>query len=107
MDSLTQITLGGAVGEAVLGKKVGNKAILWGAIAGYIPDIDFAIGSLFMETVNGLAFHRGVMHSIVFCLLAAPILGWLVNYLYRKKGGGQLVGLDTIVLPQFGHSSAS
>ena len=38
MDSLTQIVLGGAVGEAVLGKKVGNRAILWGAVAGTIPD---------------------------------------------------------------------
>ena len=30
---LTQIILGGAVGEAVLGKRVGSKAVLlWGAI---------------------------------------------------------------------------
>ena len=105
MDSLTQITLGGAVGEAVLGKKVGNKAILWGAIAGYIPDIDFAIGSLCMETVDGLAFHRGVMHSVLFCLVAAPILGWLVNYLYRKKpesdwwGWTQLFFLSLVTHP--------
>ncbi|MEZ4986846.1 MAG: hypothetical protein R2795_17710 [Saprospiraceae bacterium] len=34
MDSPTQITLGAAVGEVVLGKKVGNRAMLWGAIAG-------------------------------------------------------------------------
>jgi len=40
MDSLTQIVLGAAVGEAVLGKKVGNKAMLYGAIAGTIPDLD-------------------------------------------------------------------
>jgi inner membrane protein len=32
MDSLTQITLGAAIGEAVLGNKVGNKAALWGGI---------------------------------------------------------------------------
>ena len=38
MDSVTQIVLGAAVGELVLGRKVGNKAILWGAIAGTIPD---------------------------------------------------------------------
>ena len=40
MDSLTQIVLGAAVGEAVLGKKVGNRAMLWGAVAGTIPDLD-------------------------------------------------------------------
>ena len=40
MDSLTQIVLGASVGELVLGKKIGNKSILWGAIAGTIPDLD-------------------------------------------------------------------
>ena len=34
MDSLTQIVLGASVAEATLGKKIGNKAIILGAIAG-------------------------------------------------------------------------
>lgn len=50
MDSLTQIVLGAAVGEAVLGKKVGNKAMLYGAIAGTIPDLD-TFASYFVDTV--------------------------------------------------------
>ena len=40
MDSLTQAALGGAVGYAVLGNKVGRKAALWGAILGTLPDLD-------------------------------------------------------------------
>ena len=40
MDSLTQIVLGASVGEAALGRKVGNRAMVWGAIAGTIPDLD-------------------------------------------------------------------
>ena len=32
MDSLTQIVLGASVAEATLGKKIGNKAIVLGAI---------------------------------------------------------------------------
>ena len=32
MDSLTQVVLGGAVGYAVLGNKVGRKAAIYGAI---------------------------------------------------------------------------
>lgn len=83
MDSLTQIVLGAAVGEAVLGKKVGNKALLWGGIAGTIPDLDvlFTQGGAIQEIV----IHRGFSHSIVFAILIAPILGWVVNWLYRKK----------------------
>ena len=46
MDSLTQIILGAACGEAVLGKKIGNRALLFGAIGGTIPDLDVFIGRL-------------------------------------------------------------
>ena len=84
MDSLTQIVLGGAVGEAVLGKKVGNKAILWGAIGGTIPDLD-TIPGLFLDTVSRLEIHRGFSHSIVFAILIAPLLGFLIDKIYRKK----------------------
>ncbi|WP_452233186.1 metal-dependent hydrolase [Lacinutrix sp. MEBiC02595] len=78
MDSLTQIVLGAAVGEAVLGKKVGNKAMLYGAIAGTIPDFD-VFASFFTDTVSALSIHRGFTHSIVFSVLFAPIFGWIVS----------------------------
>lgn len=90
MDSLTQIVLGAAVGEAVLGKKVGNKALLWGGIAGTIPDLDvlFTQGGAIQEIV----IHRGFSHSILFSVLISPVLGWLVNWLYRKKAEANFWG---------------
>lgn len=84
MDSLTQIVLGAAVGEAVLGRKVGNKAILWGAIAGTIPDLD-VLTKLFFDSVTSNEMHRGFSHSIVFSLVFAPIFGWLIFKLYKGK----------------------
>tara|TARA_B100000809_G_scaffold266537_1_gene329742 strand:+ start:2129 stop:3136 length:1008 start_codon:yes stop_codon:yes gene_type:complete len=84
MDSLTQIVLGAAVGEAVLGKKVGNNAILWGAIAGTIPDLD-VLTKLFFDSVTSNEMHRGFSHSIAFSILFAPIFGWLVFKLYKGK----------------------
>ena len=78
MDSLTQIILGAAVGEAVLGKKIGNKAMLYGAIAGTIPDLDI-FSSYFTDTVSALEIHRGFTHSIIFSVLFAPIFAWLVT----------------------------
>ncbi|MEE3999200.1 metal-dependent hydrolase [Tenacibaculum sp. FZY0031] len=83
MDSLTQIVLGAAVGEAVLGKKVGNKAMLYGAIAGTIPDLDVYIGKLF-NTVTALEIHRGFTHSVLFAIVFGWIFGWLIS-LYEKK----------------------
>ncbi|TAI48824.1 metal-dependent hydrolase [Flagellimonas allohymeniacidonis] len=87
MDSLTQIVLGAAVGEATLGKKVGNKALLYGAIAGTIPDLD-VIANFLTDTITAIELHRGFSHSIVFGVLLAPILGWLVNKLERKHNLG-------------------
>ncbi len=78
MDSLTQIVLGAAVGEVVLGKKVGNKAMLYGAIAGTIPDLD-VLASHFTDTATALSIHRGFTHSIIFSVLFAPVFGWLVS----------------------------
>ena len=84
MDSLTQIVLGAAVGEAVLGRKVGNKAILWGAIAGTIPDLDVLL-RLVVDPLTANEMHRGFSHSILFSVLFAPVLGWLVSKLYKNE----------------------
>lgn len=78
MDSLTQIVLGAAVGEAALGKKIGNKAMLYGAIAGTIPDLD-VLSSHFVDTVTALEVHRGFTHSIVFSVFMGLGLGFLVS----------------------------
>ena len=83
MDSLTQIVLGASVGEAVLGKKVGNKAILWGAIAGTIPDLDVILRS-FTDEISATKMHRGFSHSIVFAVLIAPLLAWIAKKIHFK-----------------------
>ena len=43
MDSLTQATLGAAIGQALLGKKIGGKAAILGAVVATIPDLDVAL----------------------------------------------------------------
>lgn len=76
MDSLTHIVLGAAVGEVVLGKKAGNKAVIVGAIAGSSPDFDVFFTGLF-NPVNALFVHRGFSHSLLLLLIAAPLLAWI------------------------------
>lgn len=83
MDSLTQIVLGASVGEVVLGKKVGNKAILWGAIAGTLPDLDVLL-RYFTDEISSTQMHRGFSHSIVFAVLIAPLLGWIAKKIHFK-----------------------
>ena len=84
MDSLTQIVLGAACAEVILGRKIGNKALLFGAIGGTIPDLDVILGSLFyVNEIDQMAFHRGFMHSLLFAFFAAFLIGFIVHKLYN------------------------
>jgi membrane-bound metal-dependent hydrolase YbcI (DUF457 family) len=56
MDSLTQLTFGAACGEAVLGQKVGRRALVWGAILGTLPDLDVFIP--LGGPVDDFVYHR-------------------------------------------------
>jgi len=84
MDSITQITLGAAVGEAVLGRKIGNRAMIWGGIAGTIPDLDVLLGP-FMTEMEALAFHRGPSHSLVFAICFPWLIALLTRWIYGKR----------------------
>jgi inner membrane protein len=83
MDSITQIILGAACGEAVAGRKLGNRAMLFGAIGGTIPDLD-VISSLLTDEMTALAFHRGIMHSLLFACVFPWLIGWVTHKLYTS-----------------------
>lgn len=83
MDSLSQIVLGAACGEAVAGKQLKNQALFWGAIGGTIPDLDTFLTPFFSQ-VDALLVHRGYTHSMFFSFLAAPLLAALL-YRFNKR----------------------
>ncbi|AXJ01353.1 inner membrane protein [Cyclonatronum proteinivorum] len=83
MDSLTHILLGAAIGESVLGKHAGKKALFWGAAAATAPDLDVLVGA-FMSDLDKLIFHRGLTHSLMFILLTSPLYGWLISRIHRN-----------------------
>jgi inner membrane protein len=78
MDTLSHIVLGAAVGEAMLGNKIGRKAMLYGALAGNLPDID-VLGILFLSDSKQLLFHRGITHSLFFAVVISTLLGWVLK----------------------------
>jgi inner membrane protein len=82
MDSLTHLALGACMGEAFAGKKLGKKAMLWGALAQSIPDIDF-LASFWMDTSSNLLAHRGFTHSFLFCILITPLFALLAERWHR------------------------
>ena len=78
MDSITPGVLGAAIGEATLGKKVGNKGAIIGAIVATIPDLDIIL-YLFYSKFETLTIHRGFSHSIVFSIMGALLISYVLS----------------------------
>ena len=76
MDSLTQLTLGAAVGEAVLGRRVGYRAAAWGAVLGTLPDLDVFVPM--GDAVRDFTYHRSFSHSLFVLALLTPLIVWLI-----------------------------
>lgn len=82
MDSLTHIVLGACIGEAILENKIGKRAMLIGAIAQSVPDIDF-IANFWLGPTEELLAHRGFTHSILFVLLITPLFAMFSERIHR------------------------
>jgi inner membrane protein len=100
MDSITHIVLGATIGEAMAGKKLGKRALLLGAVAQSLPDIDF-VASSWLDTSRDVWVHRGITHSFLFVLLMTPLLTWIAQRSMRigrrggapgRRGGGARLG---------------
>jgi len=76
MDSVTQIALGAAVGEATLGRKVGSRAVFWGALCGTLPDFDVFVP--LGDAVRDFTYHRSATHSLLVLAALSPLMVWLI-----------------------------
>jgi inner membrane protein len=95
MDPLTQGLLGASFGQALYGRALGSRALVWGALVGMAPDLDVVAGS--MGPMAEWLWHRGPTHALWVGPLVGPAIGWL---LWRRKGGrlGDWVGLCVVAL---------
>ncbi len=82
MDSLSQITLGAAIGVAVMGRRTATwKAALWGGVAGTLPDLDVFIDH--GDPILNMVLHRAETHapfwltlfSLPFAAMVAAVHG--------------------------------
>lgn len=83
MDSVTQIALGAGVAEAVLGRRIGNKAALVGAICGTLPDLDSFIP--YADAVATVTYHRSFSHSLLVLTAVSPLLAWIVHKVLKQE----------------------
>ncbi len=85
METVTQALLGAAVGQAGFSHRLGRRALVWGAVAGVLPDLDvlaIAVAGPFAE----FRYHRGITHSLFFGPVVGPLLGWLLWRFRRWRG---------------------
>lgn len=84
MDSVTQIALGSSVGYALLGGKIGRRALIVGAAFGTLPDLDVLID--FGGAVENFVFHRSFSHSLLIQGLLSPFFAWcLLQFRWAKS----------------------
>ncbi|MCX6874613.1 MAG: metal-dependent hydrolase [Verrucomicrobia bacterium] len=89
MDWITQASAGAAVGEIMFGKRMGNRALGWGALFGIAPDLLDGLASPLLSTSGKLAYHYGPSHSLLLLVvLAFGLRRWLVKLWQRSKVTG-------------------
>ena len=76
--------MGACLGEVLIGKKLGKPALVWGALAQNLPDID-VISVSWLNPAQSLLAHRGITHSILFALAASPLLAWTAGKVHHPK----------------------
>jgi inner membrane protein len=78
VDSLTHLVLGACIGEALLARPLGKRALVLGGIAQSLPDVD-VLAALWLPPAENLLVHRGITHSLVAAGVAAVGLAWVAN----------------------------
>lgn len=84
MDSVSHIIIGAAIGETLLGKKIGRWGMLLGAIAKSIPDFDLFYTGL-GDPRAYMCQHRAHTHSLFIEGLYAIPIAWLLFKLFKQK----------------------
>lgn len=84
MDSITQATLGAAVGHLFWHKQLGRSSLAVGAALGTLPDLDILLYPM-LDKVQQLYWHRGESHSVWFMIFGSAFLGTLLVKYFRKN----------------------
>ncbi|MDP2385728.1 MAG: metal-dependent hydrolase [Bacteroidota bacterium] len=84
MDSVSHIIIGAAIGETLLGKKIGRWGMLLGAIAKSVPDFDLFYTGL-GDPRAYMCEHRAHTHSLFIETLYAIPIAWVLVKLFKQK----------------------
>jgi inner membrane protein len=98
MDPLTHGLLGASIGQAICGRALGSRALVWGAVLGMAPDLDVLARPL--GPLAEWIWHRGPTHG----LWVGPVVGPLLGYgLWRRMGGALRAWIGLAVVSLLSH----
>ena len=99
MDTLTHALSGALLARATAPKDAPPRSLPRRVAAGFFacaaPDLDFVVGLI--GSVEFLAYHRGVTHSLILIPLWALVLSWLLAKILREpRGWRALYGITAL-----------
>lgn len=77
MDSVTQFLLGAGVSGAVLGGRLGPRALLIGGVVATLPDLDAFIP--LGNAIDDMTYHRGASHSLLVQTAVSPLVVFAIT----------------------------
>jgi inner membrane protein len=84
VDTLTQGLLGAACGQAFFARRLGRRALVWGAVGGLLPDLDMAVIPV-LGPLAEFRYHRSLTHSLFFAPVVGPALGYVLWRRARRR----------------------
>ncbi|MES2437974.1 MAG: metal-dependent hydrolase [Verrucomicrobiota bacterium] len=85
MDWITQAALGALMGELMMGKRLGNRALAWGALFGVMPEVLEWLVSPVLDHAYELAVERGAGHSLVVMALGSWVIAEGLAKLWKRE----------------------
>lgn len=77
MDSVTQFLLGASISGALLGPRIGPKALLIGGVVATLPDLDSLVP--LDDAIDNMTYHRGFSHSVFVQTALSPFIALTIG----------------------------
>ncbi len=93
MDWITQAALGALIGELLMGRRLGGRALAWGGFFGIVPELLEVLVSPVLDTAREAACKRALGHSLLVMALGSwAIAHGLARFWKREKIGKTQAG---------------
>lgn len=89
VDWITQAALGAWIGELMMGRRLGNRALAWGALFGILPELLGVLVSPVLDTARELTWGRGMGHSLLVMALGSWALAHGLAKLWKREKIGK------------------